>query len=380
MDSLTGSDVRELLGQSGICVSICMPTHRAGAETLQDPIRLKNLLRAARSQLRGLGLDAALVHQTLAPATALVDDYDFWQRQGDGLAIYCSPGFYRLFRVPLALPELAVVAARFHSKPLLTLLASNAHFYVLALSHSRVRLFLAGRDQITEVGLPDAVSDRYEALPDRDNGASLQGHSVGSGASRASVFHGHGSGDESKKERLATYFRLVDQHVRDILSGNPGPLVLAGVDYESPIYRQVSACSQILDEAVGGNVGALTPQELLDRALPIALAHFSKAEEEEAEHFHQLAHTALASSDLLTVLNAASVGRVRSLFVAVGVQIWGTYASEDRALTILDQPAPDAEDLLNLAAMYTLANSGEVYAVPPERVPGGGTLAATFRY
>jgi len=126
MDSLTGSDLRELLGQSGICVSICMPTHRVGAETLQDPIRLKNLLRAARSQLRGLGLDAAMVDKVLTPAVALLDDHDFWQHQGDGLAVYCSPGFHRLFRVPLALPELAVVAARFHSKPLLTLLASNA--------------------------------------------------------------------------------------------------------------------------------------------------------------------------------------------------------------------------------------------------------------
>ena len=170
MDLLTASELRQLTSQSGLCVSICMPTHRAVAETLQDPIRLKNLLRSARSQLRGLGLEGAMVHQILAPAAALVDNHDFWQHQCDGLAVYCSPEFFRLFLVPLSLPELAVAAARFHLKPLLSLLAGNAQFYVLALSQYRARFFLASRDQISEIELPALLADRSETLVDRDRG------------------------------------------------------------------------------------------------------------------------------------------------------------------------------------------------------------------
>jgi len=64
----------------------------------------------------------------------------------------------------------------------------------------------------------------------------------------------------------------------------------------------------------------------------------------------------------------------------VGVQIWGVYSPEERELAILDGPAPEAEDLLNLVAMYTFMNAGEVHAVRPGSVPGGGPLAATFRY
>jgi hypothetical protein len=380
MDLLTASELRELTSQSGICVSICMATHRAGAETLQDPIRLKNLLRVARSQLRGLGLDTALVHEILMPAAALVQDHDFWQHQSDGLAIYCAPGFYRLFRAPLSLPELAIVAARFHLKPLITLLAGNAHFYVLVLSQDRTRLFLAGREQISELSLPVGLADRGEANADRGRGGSLQSHSAGGGASRASVFHGHGDADEEKKQRLIVSFRMVNQSVRGILSKNPGPLILAGVDYLLPLFRQACSDPQVLNEAVSGNVDDLAPIDLLERALPIALAHFSKAEERAADQFNRLAHTGLASSDLPTVLNAASAGRVQSLFVAVGVQTWGVYRPEERELAIFDGPAPEAEDLLNLAAMYTFMNSGEVYAVQPDRVPGGGPLAATFRY
>ena len=37
------------------CVSIFLPTHRAGPEIRQDPIRLKNLLKQAESRLIALG-------------------------------------------------------------------------------------------------------------------------------------------------------------------------------------------------------------------------------------------------------------------------------------------------------------------------------------
>ena len=49
MDLLPRRELEGLiLEREGPCVSIFLPTHRAGAETQQDPIRLKNLLGEAR--------------------------------------------------------------------------------------------------------------------------------------------------------------------------------------------------------------------------------------------------------------------------------------------------------------------------------------------
>ena len=55
---------------------------------------------------------------------------------------------------------------------------------------------------------------------------------------------------------------------------------------------------------------------------------------------------------------------------------------EQRALAHFSRAEERTADQfhLNLAAMYTLVNSGEVYAVQPDRVPGSGPLSATFRY
>jgi hypothetical protein len=45
-----------------------------------------------------------------------------------------------------------------------------------------------------------------------------------------------------------------------------------------------------------------------------------------------------------------------------------------------EKPEPDNEDLLDFATMHTLFNSGKVYAVQPEKMPGDGELAAILRY
>ena len=79
------------------------PTHRAGPEVQQAPIRLKNLLREATEVLQADGARAPMIHSVLAPLRRLVNDGLFWQYQSDGLALYSRPGWWRALRVPLDL-------------------------------------------------------------------------------------------------------------------------------------------------------------------------------------------------------------------------------------------------------------------------------------
>jgi hypothetical protein len=80
------------------------------------------------------------------------------------------------------------------------------------------------------------------------------------------------------------------------------------------------------------------------------------------------------------ILPAARQGRIESLFVAVGVQMWGSFNPSTDETTVVDQPAAESQDLLNLAAASTYFARGSVYALPPDQVPGCGPLAAVFRY
>lgn len=60
--------------QAEVCVSIYLPTHRAGPDTQQDPIRFKNLLREAEERLSTFGLRSPEARGLLEPAQRLLTD------------------------------------------------------------------------------------------------------------------------------------------------------------------------------------------------------------------------------------------------------------------------------------------------------------------
>jgi len=92
MNVVTPEDLRELvLPQTGPCVSIFQPAHRAGPDTRthaqEDPVRFKNLLREARQRLAAGGVQGREADALLVPARRLLDDRaDVLQHVPDGAA------------------------------------------------------------------------------------------------------------------------------------------------------------------------------------------------------------------------------------------------------------------------------------------------------
>ena len=78
------------------CVSIYIPTHVKGREIEQDPIRLKNALSVAETELGQAGLDDSRVGMLLSRARQRIEDRDFWRHQGSGLAIFISNDLSRI--------------------------------------------------------------------------------------------------------------------------------------------------------------------------------------------------------------------------------------------------------------------------------------------
>jgi len=122
MDVLNPADLKALIAQQGKwCISIYMPTHRVGPAQQQDPIRLKNLLAEAETKLLANGLPRLEVERLMAPAEDLLWNNDFWQHQGNGLALFLTDRFSSTNRLPHQFPELVVIANSFHTKSLVPL-------------------------------------------------------------------------------------------------------------------------------------------------------------------------------------------------------------------------------------------------------------------
>lgn len=382
MDTLSRNELERLAeARGGPRVSLYLPTHRAGDGTRQDPIRLKNLISNARKRLVEAGLRTTEADDVLSPARDLLSDLAFWRHQSDGLALFLSGDSFASYRLPLRFDELAVVADRHHVKPLLPLLTEGGTFYVLALSQNEVRLLRATRRGVEEVALEDAPGSLSEALRHDDPERQLQFHTgtSGGGGGRPAVFHGHDARPDPGED-LLRFFRQVDAAVTEKLKGQKAPLVLAGVGFLLPIYREASEHPDVLDEDVGGSPEASSPEELRDRAWEVVRPRFEEARREALARHARLAGTGQTSDGLAEIVPAAYFGRVEALFVARGSRRWGFFDPASGTAHEHGEPERGDGDLVDFAAVQTFLNGGAVHVLEPEEVPAGGPAAAVFRY
>ncbi len=152
---LKSNRLKSLISQQGKwCVSLYMPTHRVGREQQQDPVRLKNLLAKAETNLIAKWLaQARRSSDLMQPAEELLVDKDFWQHQSDGLAMFLSNEFFVKYQLPASFKELLLITKSFHIKPLFPLLNRVGKFYILFISLNNIRLFQATADTISEIAL-----------------------------------------------------------------------------------------------------------------------------------------------------------------------------------------------------------------------------------
>lgn len=385
MDILSKDDLRSLTGRKeGVCATLYLPTHPVGEDIQQDPIRLKNLIRRAEELIEAEGTRKSRAQEILAPARSLINDADFWQCQSDGLAVFAGEDFFRYFRLPVSFEELVVVTDRFHIKPLIPVLGESGRFYVLALSQNEIRLLQGSAHTVTEVQLEDVPTSLAEALKYDDPEKQLQFHTgtPGHGGRRPAIFHGQGVGtdDARHKVEIKRYLDQVDKGIHEILKEEHDPLVLAGVEYLLPIYRDANTYPHLVAKGITGNLERLSPKEIHARAWSVVEPVFLEARKKAGERYRELAGTGDTSNDIKEVVLAAFDGRIDTLFVTVGVQRWGCFDPEKREVELHDKQQPGDEDILDFAAMHALINNGRVYAVEPSGMPDGEPVAAIFRY
>ena len=386
MSFLSLEELKELVEQpQGVCVSLYMPTVELGSETQQNSVRFKNLIRQAEADLEKSELRPADIGQFLQPAIDLDED-EFWQHQNAGLALFISEGFFRFYRVPIEMIELAIVHDRFHLKPLIPLLSGDDRFYILMLCQRDVRLLEGNRYGMTrEVEIEGLPKSMDEALQYDEETSKDEQRRQGAGAGRSALqaggsYHGHGGGRENVKEELLRYFYLVDKSLHDFFRKRRAPLVLAGVNYLLPIYHEANTYNFIVEEGIQHNTKEQTAQELHAEAWAIVEPQFKADQQKAIDYYHESIAAGKGSNDLSEVIQGAFFGRVEQLFVPVGVQKWGHFEPDSMQLEMHNDAQPGDEDLLNAAAIQTIFHGGTVYAVEPGEVPDDTPVAAVFRY
>jgi hypothetical protein len=355
MDELTFTQIQNLAQQRhNDCLSLYMPTHRGGAETLQGPVLWKNLLREAARQFESAGQAAPA---WMEPLEALADDYNFWQHQSDGLAVFAAEGMTEKYRLPFSFPQHVSVGQGFAVRPLLQYLGEDTEFFLLALSQKTVKLWRCSQHTEEAVELP---ADIVEAWFDHVNAKAekeLQHHSAGA-ANGSAIFHG-GAGSEVEKARLRSGIERLDNGLEHLWKNSGLPVVIAAVESLAAAYRDAANYKRFAAKFVAGNPDQAIPAQLRQKAWTIVAEAVAAQREAEIGRWQQAQANFRGSNDRAALLEAAGQGRLDTLILGGTVD------------------AQDPEDVLVRAALRTNAR---VLVYDAAQLPKGETALGVYRY
>lgn len=344
--------LRELVRFSGPCITIYLPAHRPGEQTLHSPARLlRNFVEQAERALETFPLDGRQRDDLLQPLRAMAqnpatDEGCHWPR----VLLRAADVFETVFlREPAAARVIA--GRRFHILPLLGEMDLPAEFYVLKISRKTAALF-HGDFSLEPFPLPPGVPARIDDFlelekPDHD----LENRSGGRAPNRRIRF-GTGSERETEPAYLTDYYVAVDRGVREL--ARQAPMILSGVEEDIALYRAASAGANLLSEALRD---VPPDRETMERCYAILRGAASRKTAELLAEARERLAPARFTHDTGAIASSAAEGRVARLFV---------------------RAAADSEEL-NAAAVETLRHGGDALIASPAAM-AEATAAAALRF
>ncbi|TLP72860.1 hypothetical protein [Maribacter sp. ACAM166] len=384
MALITKKEIEELEGiHSESCISIFIPTHRAGEEVLKgkDILLLKNQLKEVKSKLEQEEMGPREIDTLIAPIQELLDDSEFWRHQSDGLAIFRSDSFLKKYTLPVHFKAFNYLANGFYLKPVLPMFTGDGNFYVLALELENVRLYEQTRHSIVEVVVDDLIPSRMEDRVGYDYEPKSLQYKSGADAQGRAMYHGHAEGDRNRKNEIARYFRAIDKGLMTLLKDDNKPMIVASQDYLFSIYKDENSYQHLLDNPINCNLSETDKLLLHEMAWEKVAPIFDEERKEKVETFRQYDSTGRTSSEIEHVVLAALDGKIDTLFIQNSADIYGIYDPEKRFVRVDEDLLPSSVSLLNKVAIKTFLNGGKVYLLEKDEMPNPySKVNALYRY
>lgn len=385
MSLLNKSDIKNLLSIHGEpCVSIFIPTERAGQNVLNEKnkLHLKSQLKEVEKGLVNQKASKDVISKISDPIQKLIDDTNFWRHQSDGLAVFASENFFKIFTLPVNFEAYHYVSNEFYIKPLVPMLNDDERFYILALQLQEVTLYEATRYTIGEVEVEDLIPSRLEERVGFDyKEKHLSFRSQNSGGEKT-IFHGHGGGGgDERKDEITRYFRAIDKGLESVLTGDKAPLIVATQDYLFPLYKDANNYNNLYEEVLPGNPSEGDLFDLHEKALRLIEPLLRKKRNDKAEAFNKHNKTEKTGTSITDILPAIQQGKVDTLFLENQNDIWGHYNKNNMKTILHDKQQADNYSLMNWAAKEVLSQGGHVFLTPKAQMPDTSSkVNALYRF
>lgn len=365
MNQITPQDLKSITSNDfSYCVSITMEAAPIVGGSLENPIKLRNLLGKAKEKLIEAGLSNKKADTFLSSAFNIVDDSGFWRDQFSALLIYITDGQSHAYKLPLVMGDRVLVSRKCYILPLVEYLNKNQSYYILHLDEGGNKLYEATPFGVAQIELPELdltieeLMANYEIEEEQFFHVERSGGRVGS--HEGIIFHGHGNAKDDKKNRQRQLLKIIEPTLSEYFSQKPKPVILAGHDDMVAEYKNISKNANILGRTLRFDIAQSNPNVLLSESLKIITEHFAKLNEALFEHFANLQGTGKTTSSIEDIIVKALEGKVETLFITKDDAIFGQISEENDKMSVAVTDNEADEDLINFAAFQTIKNSGKV--------------------
>ncbi|WP_017651532.1 hypothetical protein [Fortiea contorta] len=358
---ITRQDIERLQSLNHVpALSILLPTHRTSPDNKQDPILVKNLVDEATTRLA-----AEFTTRELAPLRqrleTLVSEIDY-RHTLNGLALYISHDFAKLYYLPFPVPARVVIDQTFATRDLVYGMHRALRYWVLLLSQGSTRL-LAGTGETLE-----EVDDDNFPMP-----------MTGPGATAPLPYD---SDSSYRDDRYRRFFQQVHSALMFYQHHNESlPLVVGGVDRQVSFFQEVARDAQAIAGSLSGNFDRATIHDLTPGVWSIVQ---SVREAQQVDALQAL-DAAMSAQDVVSTIGEAwrlaHEGRGKLLLVEKNYHE-PAILTEDGKFELVAQPGGTEviDDAVDEIIEVVLAKGGKIAIVDDEALAIHQRIALTLRY
>lgn len=376
--------IRDLQSKKGSpCISLYMPTHRNHPDNLQDPIRFQNLTKQLKESLLKK-YSAIEINKLLEPFETLRENADFWNHTYDGIAVFSSFDYFKVYNLPVYVKELVIAADSFHTKPIRNYLQTIDHYHILGLSNYDIRFFEGNRYSISEITLPDDFPKNItealgEELTEKHRTVASYG---GVGRQSTSMHHGHGAKKDEIDKDSERFFRVIANNIYEKYSKKETlPLILAALPEHHNLFYKVNKNPYLITNGIMVNPSSVSEEKLINLAWKAFEPEYLIKLKDLTEKFEIALANNLGSDNVYIVAEAANAGKVEMLLLEANLIIPGKLSANGKSIeTNGDLNNPDIDDVLDDIGELVTKTGGEVFILPKNKMPVKTGLAAIFRY
>lgn len=366
------------------CVSIFIPTHRAGEKVLQEEnsLSLKNQLKDVKDKLVKKGVKNESINDITHPIQELIDNSSFWREQSDGLAIFAADGFFESYTLPVHFKGFNYISNSFYLKPLMPMFVGDGSFYLIALDRDNVKLYECKRHSFTEIDIEDLIPETKQDRVGFDyEEKNLQFRSSASGSGQT-MYHGQEAATGKRKNEIKKYFRAINDGLATIFREETMPLLIAAQSPLFDIYKEVNTYANFMDENLIIDFSDTNMFDIHELAWERMAPVFDQERKDHMAKFVDEQGKGTTSIGIGTILPAAINGKIEALFCENQEDIFGQFKTENEVVTVTEgEENGNNISLMNLAAIKTFLKGGAVYLLEKEDMPNPNSrVNALYRY